>query len=158
MFRFIKQMFIVLLSFSGSLATTYVSLNNEPHIIRLTLIDLNFVQLNYYSFRVSIDEYNGSYNALDDLSTKLCVPSKTKYIIIKVLNLTTKKNESKTLVSHNLCNWKCKFNSTTCISNQKLSNDTGQCECKKYRKCKKDYSCTCICENGKHLKNIIDNS
>ena len=33
--------FIVLLSFSKSLATKYVPLNNEPYIVRPTVIDLN---------------------------------------------------------------------------------------------------------------------
>ena len=39
----------------------------------------------------------------------------------------------------------------------KWNNDTCQCECKKYHKCKTDYSwnpSTCIWENGKHLKSI----
>ena len=47
MFRPIKQVLIALLSFIGSLATKYVSLNNEPCIIRPTLIDLNPVELNH---------------------------------------------------------------------------------------------------------------
>ena len=33
--------FIVLLSFSRSLATKYVPLNNEPYMFRPTVIDLN---------------------------------------------------------------------------------------------------------------------
>ena len=38
MFRFIKQVIIVLLSFSEFLATKCMSLNNEPCMIRPTLI------------------------------------------------------------------------------------------------------------------------
>ena len=45
MFSLIKQVFIVLLSFSESLATKYVSLNDEPCMIRPTLLDLNSVEL-----------------------------------------------------------------------------------------------------------------
>ena len=49
MFRLIKQVFMALLSFSGSLAcmanvpnfTTFTSLNNQPCKTRPTLIDLN---------------------------------------------------------------------------------------------------------------------
>ena len=43
-----------------SLATKCMSLNNEPCMIRPTLIDLNPVELNYYSFMISLDECNGS--------------------------------------------------------------------------------------------------
>ena len=44
MFRLIKQVSIALLIFSGSLASKCASLNNEPCMIRPTLIDLNPVK------------------------------------------------------------------------------------------------------------------
>ena len=65
------------------------------------------------------------------------------------------------MTKHTSCDCKCKFNSTTCNSNQKWNNKTCQCECKNYRKCKKDYSWnpnTSICENSKYLKSIADAS
>ena len=42
-----------------------------------------------------------------------------------------------------------------------MNNQTYQCESKHYRTCIKDYNwnpCTCICENGKYLKNFADDS
>ena len=65
------------------------------------------------------------------------------------------------LSKHISCDCKCKFNSTTCNSNQKWNNDKCQCKCKKDRTCKKDYSLnpsTCICQNGKYLENIADSA
>ena len=53
------------------------------------------------------------------------------------------------MVDHILSDFKCKFNSTTCNSNQKWNNDKCQCECKRYYTSKKDYSWNpskCICE------------
>ena len=41
MFSLIKQVFIVLLSFSEHLTTKCVSLNDEPCMIKPTVIDLN---------------------------------------------------------------------------------------------------------------------
>ena len=58
-------MFIVLLSFSESLArdkTKCLFLNDEPCMIRPTLIDLNPVKLKYYSFMISLDKCTGSCN------------------------------------------------------------------------------------------------
>ena len=52
-FSLIKQMFIILFSFSESLATKYLSLNDEPCMIRRTLIDLNPVELKYYPLMIS---------------------------------------------------------------------------------------------------------
>ena len=59
----IKQVFIVLLSFSSSFATNYVSFNDEPKMIRLTLIDL----------RISLDKCSGSCNVF---SPKICIKNK----------------------------------------------------------------------------------
>ena len=95
-------MFIALLYFSRSLAPRCVSLNNEPCMIRPTLIDLNPAEVNYYSFMVSIDKCRGSCNAAYDLSTKICASSKTKDINVEMFNLTTRINEAKSnsIVQH----------------------------------------------------------
>ena len=81
------------MNFSDSLATKSMSLNNEPCITRAFLIDLNFVDLEYYSFMISLDKCNGIFNSVDDLSTKKCVPSKTTHVNVKVLNMITNRNE-----------------------------------------------------------------
>ena len=77
MFSLIKQVFIVLLSFSVSLATKCMFLNDEPCIVRPTLIDMNPVELKYYPFMISINKSSGSCNVL---SPKICVAKETKDI------------------------------------------------------------------------------
>ena len=76
------SLFIVSLSFGSSLATKYFFLNNEPCMVRSTLIDLNPVELKYYRFMISLNKCSGSCNVL---SSKICVPKKTKYINAKHL-------------------------------------------------------------------------
>ena len=76
MFPKIKQEFIVLLGFSESWATKFLSLIDEPCMVRPTLIDLNLIKLKYYSFIISLDKCNGSRN---DLSPKWCVPKKKRH-------------------------------------------------------------------------------
>ena len=85
----------------------------------------------------------------------------TKDITVKVFNMITNKNETKTISKHISCDCKCKFNSTACNLNQKWNNKTCQCVCKNYHECKKDYRrnpSTCTCENSKYLKSIADTS
>ena len=126
-------MFIALLSFSESLATKYVF--KWWTMVRPTLIYLNPVELKYYSF-------------INDIN-------------VKTFNTITNKNEVKTMAKDISCDYKCKFNSTTCSSNQKWNNKTCQCECKNYCTCKKDCSwnpSTCIYENSKYVKSIADTS
>ena len=87
-------MFIALLSFSGFLASIHVSLNNKSSLMRPTLIDLNPPELYYYPLMISLDKCSGSCN-FDDLSTKICVLSKTEDINVKVFNMTTNKMKLK---------------------------------------------------------------
>ena len=80
---------IWLLSFSESLATKWVSLNNESCMIRPTFVVLNLFELNYYPFKINLNKCSGSCNSVDDLSTTTCLPNKTKEINIKVFNMIT---------------------------------------------------------------------
>ena len=88
MFRLIKKVFIVLLSLIRLLASMVVSdyakwlsLNNEPYMIRPTLIDLNHDEYKqgwcYYPFMVNWDRCNGGCNTIDDPSGRIYVPNKT---------------------------------------------------------------------------------
>ena len=70
-------------------------------------------------------------------------------------------NESKTLTKHILCECKCKFDGTKCKSDHWWNNDKCQYECKKHHICEKEYvwdSSTCICEIGKYLTIIMNDS
>ena len=122
----------------------YVSSNNEIYITRATLIYLNSVQLNYYPFMIGLVIYDGSCNAFDDLSIKVCVPSKTKHVNVKAFNMTKRINETKTLVKHISCDCQCKSDSTTCNSNKKWNNKKCQCDCEKSYSWNRS---TGICEN-----------
>ena len=71
-----KQVLIALWSFSKSIATKCVPLNNERCLIRPTIIDLNPVELNYYLFAISLAKCSQNVSPVDDLSTKIFFPSK----------------------------------------------------------------------------------
>ena len=119
------SLFIVLLSFSISLArdrTKCLLLNDEPCMVRPTLINMNPNELEYYPF---INKCTGSCNVL---SPKICVPKETKDINVKAFNIITNKDEAKAMIEHISCDCKCKFNSTTCNSKRKWNNKTCQCK------------------------------
>ena len=110
------SLFIVLLTFSKSLATKCLFLNDELCMVRPTLIDMNPVELKYYPFMISLNKCSGSCNVL---SPKICVPKEIKYINIKAFNMITNKNEAKAIIEHISCDCKCRFNAITYNSNQK---------------------------------------
>ena len=81
---------------------------------------------------MSLDKCNRNFNAVDDLSTKICVPSETKKVNVKVFKMITRINEVKTLVKY-----KCNFDTTKRNLHKKWKNEKCQCEHKKYHTFKK---------------------
>ena len=92
----IKQASTALLTFSESLARKYIYVNIEQCLARPTVIDLNPNELQSYPFLTSLDRYNGSCNTPDDPSGKIYAPNKTETVNLKVFNMMTRINESKT--------------------------------------------------------------
>ena len=119
MFRLIEKAFIVLVSFSGSLIVKCMSLNNKKCKSRLTLINLQPIELKYYLFMVGLNKFNGIFNFADDLSTKICAPNKIKSVNVKLFYMAIKISEAKSLIKHISSDIKFKFNSTTCKPNLK---------------------------------------
>ena len=92
MLKFIKQAFIVVLSFNGSLArvakvsnqTKCIPSNKKQCLARPTLVDLISNELHYYLFIISLNRRNGSCNAFDDLSSRICFLNKTEHINLNI--------------------------------------------------------------------------
>ena len=92
--------------------------NNQKWEIQPTLINLHPNEYNqefyYYPFPVKLDRCVGSCNNVNDLSNKVCVPNKTEDLNLRVFNIITEINESKTLTKHISCECKCQFDGRKC--------------------------------------------
>ena len=106
------SLFIVWLSFSSSLGTKCLLLNDKPCIVRPTIIDLNPVELNPF-----ISSLNKCAGSCDVFSPKICVPKETKDINVKAFNAIKNENEAKAKTKDISCDCKCEFNSTMCNAN-----------------------------------------
>ena len=62
-------------------------------MIRPTLIDLIPVELKRYPFIINLDEFSGSYNSVDDLSTNMNICINASDINVKVYNIITNKQK-----------------------------------------------------------------
>ena len=116
-------MFIILLTsnFNASSHTKCLSLNNQKYMIQPTLINLHpneYTQgLHYYPFTVNLDRCVGSCNPFNDLLNRLYVADKTEDLNVRVFNMITGINESRTLTKHVSCNCEYKFDGRKCNSN-----------------------------------------
>ena len=136
---------------------------NQKYQVQPTLINLHpdeySQEFHYYPFVVKVEICVGSCNTLNDLSNKVCIPNKTKYLNLSVFNMITcfqGINKSKTLTKHISFECKCKLDQTKCNSNQWGNNNKCWWEKSSYI-WKSIYFESCICENGKYLASIIDN-
>ena len=109
---------------------------------------------------ISLGKCNESCDSIDDLSWKICFPNKAKSLNVKVFNMITKINETKTFIKHISCNYKFKFDNATCNLNQKWNNETCQYEYNNLVNAQKIIIgiLANAFENGKNSKSIVDES
>ena len=67
---------------------------------------------------VCLDTCDEKCNTLED-KFGISIPNKIKDVNLKVLDMMKDKNESKTLIKHISCEWRCKFDGRKCNSEQK---------------------------------------
>ena len=77
--------------------TKCLFLNDEPCMVRPTIIEMNPNEVKYYLFMISLDKCTGKCNVL---SPKICVPKETKDIYVKAFNMIKNKDEAKALTTY----------------------------------------------------------
>ena len=103
MFRFIKKVLVVAISFLSCNALKYVSMNNQECKVRPEIIKINSNEPLFcpYSFKIS----------------KCSVPDVSKNMNVKVFNLISTTNETRYIKRHETC--KCKYRLDASVCNNK---------------------------------------
>ena len=122
----------------------------QSNLINLQPNDYN-QKLHHYPFAVKSDRCVESYNTLNDLSNKVCLPNKTEDSNLNVLNVIIGTNESKitnkSRTKHISCECKYRFDGRKCNSDQWWNINKYRCEYKKHHIWEKDdvsNTSTCI--------------
>ena len=132
MFGFIKRCFFTGLVFLSTLTSvnmlSCVSMSNQECKVRLTLVNVNGDDSEFFPFSVKASKCSGSCNNINNPLAKLCVPDVVKNLNVKVFNLVSGTNETRCLEWHETCKCKCRFEHSVC---KQLWNDNKcRCECK----------------------------
>ena len=75
-------------------------MNNQPCLVRVTLIDVNLDEFHYYSFVISMNRYDGSCSTVEDPFGGICVLNRMEDVNLKLFNVIKGINKSKTLAKH----------------------------------------------------------
>ena len=95
MFRFIKQVFVVVMSFFVCNALKCVSMNYQECKVRPEIININGNEPSFYPCSVKISKCSGSCNNINDPYAKLFVPYVSQNMNIKVFNLISRADETR---------------------------------------------------------------
>ena len=95
MFRFIKKVFFVAMSFFGWNALKCISMNNQECKVGQETINININEPSFYPYSVKISKYSGSWNNINNPYAKLSIPDVFKNMNVKVFNLISRTNETR---------------------------------------------------------------
>ena len=125
MFGFLKQVFVVAMSFFsfiplGVNILECVSMNNKECKTRRKIIDVNTKEPMFYPLSTKVNKCSGSCNSINGPYAKLCVPDIVKSINVKVFYLISFTNQTKHIDWHETCKCKCRLNASVCNNKTKM--------------------------------------
>ena len=133
MFSFVKKVFVlglIVLSSSITGALNCVSKNNQECKVRPEIVDVSSNNPIFYPFSVKINRCSGNCNIINDPCAKICVPDIVKNLNVKVFNLMSRTNETKSIKLHETCKCICRLNEIICNNKHRWDKNHCRCECK----------------------------
>ena len=101
MFRFIKQIIVSALMFFHSLSNVNplecISMKNQECKVRPEIVNINSNNPIFYPFSVKINKCSGSCDNINDPYARICVPDTIKDLNVKVFNLMSLTNETRSI-------------------------------------------------------------
>ena len=120
-FSFVKKVFVLgltVLSSSITGALNCVSINNQECKVRPKIVDVGSNNPIFYSFSVKTSRCSGNCNSINYPYAKICVPDIAKNLNVKVFNLMSRSNETKSIKLHETCKCICRLNKIICNNKQ----------------------------------------
>ena len=145
-------------------ALNWVSMNNQECKVRPKIADVSSNNPIFYRFSVKINRCSGNCNSINDPYAKICVPDIVKNLNVKVFNLMSRTDETKSIKSHETCKCISRLNKIICKNKQRWNKDQYRCECKELIDkgvCDKAFilnpsNCKCECDKSCNTSQYLD--
>ena len=121
-FSFVKKVLVLgltVLSSSITNALNCVSINNQECKVKPKIVDVSGNNPIFYPFSVKINRCSGNCNNINDPYAKLCLPDIAKNLNVKVFNLMSRSNETRSIKSRETCKCICRLKKIICNSKQR---------------------------------------
>ena len=101
-FSFVKKVFFLGLTVISNItgALKCISIKNQQCKVRPKIIDINSNNPIFYPFSVKINKCSGNCNNINDPYARICVPDTIKNLTVKVFNLLSLTNETRSKKWH----------------------------------------------------------
>ena len=115
-FRTNKKVFFLGLAILSNFtnALDCISMKNREFKVRPKIININSNNHMFYPFSIKINRCNGNCNNINDPYARICVPDIVKNLNVKVFNLMSKTNETKSIEWHESCKCICRLYAIVC--------------------------------------------
>ena len=124
-FSFVKKVFVlgltVLSKFTNALEC--VSIKNQAGIVRPEIININSNNPIFYPFSVKINRCSGNCNNINDPFARICISDTVKSSDVKVFNLMSRTNETRSIKRDKTCKCMCRLNEIICNKKQRWNKD-----------------------------------
>ena len=130
-FGFVKKVvFVGLAIFSSFARVNSLSWNNQECRTRPQVVNVNGDEPVFFPFSIETSKCSGSCNNINYPYAKICVTDVVKNLIVKVLNLMSRTNETRHIEWHESCKFECKFGANVCNNKRRWNKDKCRFECK----------------------------
>ena len=139
-------------------------MNNQECTVRPKIVDVSSNNPTFYPFSVKINRRSGNCNSINDPYAKICVPDVVKNLNVKVFNLMSRTNETKSIKLHETCKCICRLNKIICNNKQRWNKNKCRRGCKELidkGTCNKGYifnpsNCKCECDKSCNTSQYLD--
>ena len=105
-------------------------MSNQPCKARPEIVNVNSDNPIFYSFSIKTSKFSGNCNNINDPYARICVPNVVKNLNVKVFNLISRINETRSIKWHETSKCECRLDAIFCNNKQRWNNDKCRCECK----------------------------
>ena len=132
-FSFVKKVFFLGLTVISNItgALECISMKNQECKVRPEIININSNNPMFYPFSIKVSKCSGNCNNINDPYARICVPDVVKNLNVKVFNLMSRTNETRSIKWHKSCKCICRLNGIICNNKQSQNKDKCRCDCKK---------------------------
>ena len=167
-FSFVKKVFFLGLTVISNItvALECISMKNQKCKVRPKIVYINSNNPIFYPFSVKINKCSSNFNNINDPDAGICVSDTVKKLNVKVFNLMSRTNETRSIKLHETCKCICRLNKIICNNKQRWNKDKCRCECKELIDkgvCDKGFifnpsNCECECDKSCNISQYLDYS